>query len=354
MKSETLKNSDLPLMGRNLSLDVLRIFACAWVWVHHWTGHATTFGEFPNKVDLNFNFIPSQLETFFRFGYLGVDIFFILSGCVIANSALRNSPRAFIKSRLLRLAPTYLIISLVTIFIYSIAGGRRDVMDGLLWLTGIPLFTSNDPYIGPAWTLHHELIFYSLIAFCLITRKGKGSLLLFANLSSIIILIALIVFHFEQKTLLPNSFILLLPYFLLGIFTQLLNSFRLWKINLIGFSITVMLVIHEIAYRINFESRIVVICVTVFVGFFLTFAKIEMSYQFQFHKSITNNIKLLALLTYPIYLIHLTAGSALIAILMSRNLSRELAMGITAISILSLSLWIVKVVEPAIRIRFKV
>jgi len=197
--SETLNNSGLPLTGRNLSLDVLRIFACAWVWVHHWTGHARTLEEFPNKIDLNFSYIPTQIQTFFRFGYLGVDIFFILSGCVIANSALRNSPKSFVKSRLLRLAPAYLIISLVTIFIYSLAGGRRNSMDGLLWLTGIPLFTSNDPYIGPAWTLHHELIFYSLIVFCLFACKRKNCLLLFANFSSIIIFLVLIICQIEQK-----------------------------------------------------------------------------------------------------------------------------------------------------------
>ena len=119
---------------------------------------------------------------------------------------------------------------------------------------------------------------------------------------------------------------------------------------MIGFLITVMLVIYELAYRINFESRIVVMCLTVFIGFMLTLSKLEMSYQWQFPRSIAHFIKLLSLMTYPIYLLHLTAGSALISILMSKNLSRDLAMEITAIFVLFLSLWIVKVIEPRIRV----
>jgi hypothetical protein len=86
----------------------------------------------------------------------------------------------------------------------------------------------------------------------------------------------------------------------------------------------------------------------------MTLSKLEMSYQWQFHKSIAHFIKLLSLMTYPIYLLHLTAGSALIFILMSKNLPLYLAMEIAAIFVLSLSWWIVKVFEPAIRIRFKV
>jgi len=120
---------------------------------------------------------------------------------------------------------------------------------------------------------------------------------------------------------------------------------------MIGFPITVMLAIYELSNRINFESRIIVMCLTGFIGLFLSLSKLEMFYHWQFHRSIAHVIKLLALMTYTIYLLHLTAGSALISILMSKNLSRGLAMGITVIFVLSLSLWIVKVIEPLIRVR---
>jgi peptidoglycan/LPS O-acetylase OafA/YrhL len=161
----------LSITKRNVTLDLARIFACLWVWLYHWTGNAVTWAEYDQPVNLSFSFIPTQIQDLLNRGHLGVDLFFVLSGCVIANSALQNSPIAFAKSRFTRLFPAYFIASLVTIALYGLAGGNRGILLGFYWLTGFPLIFSSRPYIGPAWTLHHEILFYFLVY--LVLRFGK-------------------------------------------------------------------------------------------------------------------------------------------------------------------------------------
>lgn len=70
---------------RSIGLDIIRIFAAFWVVSFHWTGR----GGFSPGLDysLDLAFWPNWFEAFAAPGFLGVDIFFILSGTVIAASA---------------------------------------------------------------------------------------------------------------------------------------------------------------------------------------------------------------------------------------------------------------------------
>src|SRR5689334_12900580 len=58
------------------------------------------------------------------FGWVGVQIFFVISGFVIANSANAVSPIAFARSRVLRLYPAVWLCAPVTLMAWWVAGGE--------------------------------------------------------------------------------------------------------------------------------------------------------------------------------------------------------------------------------------
>ncbi len=140
------------------SLQYGRACAAIAVVAHHSVAAATAF-------------VPSHLPLaaipLYR-GYLGVDFFFVLSGFIIMH-AHANDPKSptsalvYIKKRLRRIYIPYLPISICLVALYlllpNVSQGNRDW--GLLTsMTLIP--TEHPPAIAVAWTLIHEMIFYSL------------------------------------------------------------------------------------------------------------------------------------------------------------------------------------------------
>ncbi|MEN9683108.1 MAG: hypothetical protein RLZZ427_859 [Pseudomonadota bacterium] len=102
-------------------------------------------------------------------GYLFVDLFFLLSGFVLAVSTEKKlnsgiNPFAFVKARFVRLWPLVAVgagVAAVRAFVL----GLNDPVTLLLWLAldlaMIPSFAGHGPfyrYNGPQWTLFYELL----------------------------------------------------------------------------------------------------------------------------------------------------------------------------------------------------
>ena len=105
------------------------------------------------------------------FGWVGVEIFFVISGLVIANSAHWASPRQFAVGRFLRLYPTAWCAAVFSypVFLWSIGSRGHSIL---------PLFLSlvllHAPFLASAyWTLPIELSFYSLILLMLVFRAFR-------------------------------------------------------------------------------------------------------------------------------------------------------------------------------------
>ena len=64
--------------------------------------------------------------VFTWFGWVGVEVFFVISGFVIANSASKTSPIEFLISRALRLYPAVWVCSTAT-FVYCFSSGSLRV-----------------------------------------------------------------------------------------------------------------------------------------------------------------------------------------------------------------------------------
>lgn len=105
-----------------------------------------------------------------NFGFLGVSIFFLVSGFVIPFSLDRGGPKQFFVRRVFRLYPTLwacTAVSLVVLTIYfhgqggDLPYGKRDIF-GSLTLTS--QYTGNRFVVGPYWTLAVEELFYVVAA----------------------------------------------------------------------------------------------------------------------------------------------------------------------------------------------
>ncbi|MFM7726718.1 MAG: acyltransferase family protein, partial [Flavobacteriales bacterium] len=122
-------------------------------------------------VFFHFTLHHPSYETYFRFGTIGVDLFFMISGFVIFMSLQKaDSIRTFITNRLSRLYPAYWMgvlfsFALITIHFHYSAKYAIDRP----WLTLAGNLTMVQYYLGvhdlegPYWTMIVELIFYVLM-----------------------------------------------------------------------------------------------------------------------------------------------------------------------------------------------
>ncbi|MGE5721544.1 MAG: acyltransferase family protein [Sphingomonadales bacterium] len=100
-------------------------------------------------------------------GWVGVEIFFVLSGFVIAFSAEAKTARQFFESRALRLYPAAWICATITLPTIGIAGRSGDYLRSLLlWPTG--------PWVSTVyWTLGVEICFYLLVGLTLLVWGAR-------------------------------------------------------------------------------------------------------------------------------------------------------------------------------------
>jgi peptidoglycan/LPS O-acetylase OafA/YrhL len=141
-------------------LDLLRFLAAAAVLAYHFTGFAGR-GPWPDPARETFPGVSAVTG----YGYLGVDLFFTISGFVILMSVWGRGPGEFAVSRLVRLMPAYWFSVLLggAIFVLTGLGNGRpgNVIANLTMLQAGLGVRNVDPVF---WTLWIELHFYVLIA----------------------------------------------------------------------------------------------------------------------------------------------------------------------------------------------
>lgn len=122
-----------------------------------------------NRSDVMF----PELAPVFKYGYLGVELFFIVSGFVILLTALDRNARSFIISRITRLYPAYWTCVTISFIAILLLGGQRysaSLSQYLVNLTMLQEFVKVPSIDGVYWTLAIELKFY-LLVFALITLR---------------------------------------------------------------------------------------------------------------------------------------------------------------------------------------
>ncbi|MGX7681466.1 acyltransferase family protein [Jatrophihabitans sp. DSM 45814] len=184
-----------PERRRILFLDYLRSSAVLLVLWDHMVGQWLGWNQrswIPLKeVD---RFVAGPLAIIQDFGWLGVSLFFLISGFIITHVAVSETSKAFAIRRILRIYPPLIVAVLAAVAIVvmrhwlSVGDSQlhrvpsMPTSSGTLWsMTLLNWVQSPQPIVlGVAWTLAIEVIFY-LFVFAvrpLLGRKGLGTWLI--------------------------------------------------------------------------------------------------------------------------------------------------------------------------------
>ncbi len=114
-------------------------------------------------------------HTFWGFGDIGVDLFFVISGFImfyIIDLRPNKSSLSFFLDRYLRIAPIYYLFTLL--YVLSGFATITDFNQIIQSLTFIKYFETS-PLLGIGWTLEYEFTFYSICALSLFLFKKMSS-----------------------------------------------------------------------------------------------------------------------------------------------------------------------------------
>ena len=106
-----------------------------------------------------------------KYGYLGVDLFFIISGFVILMTASRGRVPEFVASRVARLYPAYWACCSITFLAILAIGDARYTATVPQYFANMTMLGGffHVPYIdGSYWSLTVELKFYAMIGIVLL------------------------------------------------------------------------------------------------------------------------------------------------------------------------------------------
>lgn len=291
-------------------IDGIRLVAALMVAVHHYAG--TNRANQPGNAiwDRPASEIMPTLFHFASFGWIGVEIFFVISGFVICMSCWGRTPKDFFVSRVIRLYPAYWVgVAFTTAAMIALPGvwerppGRDILLNFTMLQSG-----SNVPDVDIVyWTLWSELRFYLLfmvvVAMGLTYRRvvvfccAWGAAAMLAPVSKF----PLLVLAAD-----PSG----AWYFIAGLALYLMHRFGqdllLWGILAMAW----LMGQRELAMRVAYEDvsswRGAVVIFTVFL---LVMVAVALGYtdRIRWKWLVTAGC-----LTYPLYLMHYVAGVALL------------------------------------------
>jgi peptidoglycan/LPS O-acetylase OafA/YrhL len=204
-----------------VGLDVVRFVAATMVMVFHlafwsWAGSGTIAHLMPN--------LPAfpELTPVAWLGWVGVEIFFVLSGFVIAYSSEGSSAFAFFRSRFLRLMPAVWICASL-VFAVLLVGHAVPFADLTRHYLKSLVLIPKHPWIDPVyWSLCVEVFFYGLILCPLVSNRFRQIELF---MGAVGIVSAIVWVMFSVSLIMPSRLGFLIP-----IFERLEYS---WKLQLL-------------------------------------------------------------------------------------------------------------------------
>lgn len=353
-------------------LDALRFAAAMLVCVFHlgfysWASFGSTTAEALGHV-VSFE----SLTPFSWFGWVGVEIFFVISGFVIANSANGASPAAFLRGRLLRLYPAAWICATLTLIAIAYFG-HHPASDAITpYVRALALWPQGPWVDGAYWTLAVEISFYALVFLTLVFRRFSLLPWLAVVLTAASVLYAtahmLVLLKWAPETALLRELSgradnLLLRhgmFFALGIWLWIMSRGRLRGIAWTGIALAAVGGCVEIWSRgfeietIETRSAIAQSALIPVVVWLLAMAVMVVMVRAPERftprtQQMRDVLRQMGLATYPLYLLQNVFGASLLHGLVDAGLPGYLALVIAIVIVLTAAFTVALLVEPAVR-----
>ncbi|HEX8127466.1 MAG TPA: acyltransferase [Allosphingosinicella sp.] len=331
-----------------LGLDLIRFWAASLVVLYH-------LAFFPWALDSaapaeEFRRQLAPVAPFAATGWVGVPIFFVLSGIVISASAAGRGWADFLRRRALRLYPTAWICGSITALV-CLAGAEPHLASR--WFKSMAL-SPTGPWIDEVfWTLGVEIVFYAYVA-AVLARFGPAKLeragLALGAASTLTLAIVFVdgaaggAFQGDLSWLLHDDARLLLLsngcYFGLGMTIWAISAGGADRSRLAAaaaFGLAGLLAIGEVAEGALWLATVAAIAASLRYRLFIEEKLGRWS----------GPIRTTGLATFPLYLLHNQIGRA--AMGATAGLGAFPALGLALALVLALAFLVTRVPEPKLR-----
>ena len=285
-------------------LDILRFLAALSVVFFHYT--------FLNAIIQPATPVYPYFGSVFKYGYLGVDLFFIISGFVILLSTGNKTALGFSISRITRLYPAFWVavtLTVLALWLFSIPNTHSPgLYQYLANLTMVPEYLGVDNIDSVYWTLQIEIKFYFWIFVIMLFKKIQyieGFILLW------LLMAVLETFHFmhgfTHQFFIPEW----APYFGAGaLFYRVWQKGFNWQrgvMLILAYVLSIYYAIEGANWRTETYGQLFSPYVVTFLttAFYLLFVLIVFNRNIRVNRSW---LTLLGVVTYPLYLIHDVIG----------------------------------------------
>ncbi|MYU51961.1 MULTISPECIES: acyltransferase family protein [Streptomyces] len=318
--------------NRLAALDGLRLLAALMVVFYHYVALARPWGHATDTI------FPTAHRAA-QYGWLGVEVFFLISGFVICMSVWGRTLGEFAVSRVSRLFPAYWAGILLTVAVVKTwpevtsIRGWNAVITNLTMLQG----GNNTPNVDPVhWTLFVELKFYLIVAVVVLFGVTYRNCLILCGVWTAAAALAPVL-----KTPLLTAFAMpqYAPFFIAGIAFYLMRRHRpnavLWAIVILQLLLAQRYIPYRLATSVGkaaaealptWPARTVIITAFALVGAIALGACDRIRWKW---------LTTAGALTYPLYLIHLNIGMTLIHHFRNRLPAPVLVASVTALMLLT-------------------
>lgn len=353
-------------------LDALRFVAAMLVCIFHlgfysWASFGSTTAEALDHV-VSFE----QLTPFSWFGWVGVEIFFVISGFVIANSANGASAAAFLRGRILRLYPAAWICATLTLIMLVLFVHEQSPLSAMGYLRTMTLWPKGPWIDGAYWSLAVEISFYTVIFVMLVFRRFSllpvvAAMLTVGSAGYTLLHLAILagwmgepswLKPFEQ--LADNLLLKHGMFFALGIWLWILSRRQLRVLGWTGLIAAVALGVGEIARR-TFEMETLEAHPSInqpgllpamiwLAAVLLMMLMVLTPERFTPKAQRTRELlRQLGLATYPLYLLQNVFGASLLHGLVDAGLPGYVSLIVAIAIVLASAFTVALLAEPAVR-----
>ena len=334
-----------------VGLDLLRFWAALMVVVYHLG--VRTWSADTSMSQIVDGAVRYDALSFAWAGWVGVEMFFVLSGFVIAYSAEGSSAVAFVRSRVLRLVPAVLVCATITLAVQA-SLGRHDLWEE--YFASI-FFRPWGPWIdAPYWTLPVEVAFYAVVFVSILVNRfrsiewiamaiGLGSSAVwFAHRLGVDVVPFMT--HLSNLTLIQHG-----CFFAIGVlmWLMLMKGFMWRRLAVVAICMAAgWLEIKYMAPMKIVEGGMMRAPGAIWLASLLAIV-VSVKWNHRLSGRWNGVARRLGLATYPLYLVHATLGAAIIRWLREAGVPQWPALVVAIACALAIALAVAEWAEPWLR-----